>query len=178
MRLNDEVCRIYIDAKQKWDAHFNGSGGLIKALNKRTFIIRRVSDQLPRNKIINLVHSIWMSKLRYGLQLCNKVRTKNEDPENGNMTSTQICQNKMLRMLDRVSLKEHIPSTVLREKYGLPSVNQLAAEIKILEAWKSINVDNYPFQMELANPGRNTQGRSIRETTEKKVGRLDPLQSK
>ena len=74
----------------------------------------------------------------------------------------------MLRMLDRVSLKEHIPSTVLREKYGLPSVNQLAAEIKILEAWKSINVDNYPFQMELANPERNTQGRSIRETTEKK----------
>ena len=71
-------------------------------------------------------------------------------------------------MLDRVSLKEHIPSSVLREKYGLPSVNQLAAEIKILEAWKSLNLEDYPFQMEPANPGRNTQGRAVRETTERK----------
>ena len=71
-------------------------------------------------------------------------------------------------MIERVSLKEHVPSQNLREKYGLPSVNQLAAEIKIIEAWKSINIQGYPFQMEPANPDRNTQGRAVRENTERK----------
>ena len=73
---------INIDSKQKWDAHFNGEGGLIKSLNKRTFTIRRISNQLPKPKLINLVHSLWMSKLRYGLQLCNKFRTSVEETEN------------------------------------------------------------------------------------------------
>ena len=33
---------------------------------------------------------------------------KPEDPENQNMKTAQVAQNKMLRMLDGVSLKEHI----------------------------------------------------------------------
>ena len=71
-----------------------------------------------------------MSILRYGLQLCNQVRTKSEDPTNSNMKATQVAQNKMLRMLDGVSLKEHITSKSLLIKYNLASVNQLAGEIK------------------------------------------------
>ena len=54
----------------------------------------------------------------------------------------------MIRMVDNVSLKEHIKSADLLQKYGLLSVNQLAAQIKLLEAWKSVNLENYPIQME------------------------------
>ena len=82
--------------------------------------------------------------------------------------AAQVAQNKMLRMLDRVSLTEHIPSKALREKYDIPSVNQLSAEIKLTESWKSVHIDGYPFQLEPNNPSRDTQGRSIRATTEKK----------
>ena len=125
---------INIDSKQKWDTHFNGEGGLIKGLNKRTFTIRRISNQLPKSKLINLVHSRWMSKLRYGLELCYKVRTTSEEPENVNMKAVQVAQNKIMRMLDRVSMKEPISSKSLREKYDIPSVNQLSAEIKLTES--------------------------------------------
>ena len=46
-----------IDEDQKWSTHFSG---LISALNKRTFTIRRVANQIPKEKVINIVHSLWM----------------------------------------------------------------------------------------------------------------------
>ena len=108
-----------------------------------------------------------MSKLRYGLQLCNQVRTRSEDPTNSNMKSAQIAQNKLLRMIDRVSLKEHVTTASLLKKYNLPSVNQLAAEIKLTEAWKAQHINNYPYKLELNNPDRNDGGRCVRESTMK-----------
>ena len=71
----------------------------------------------------------------------------------------------MLRMLDRVTLKDHVTSKSLLLKYNLPSVNQLAAEIKLIEAWKSQNIPNYPFKLEPNNNGRNDGGRTVRATT-------------
>ena len=93
--------------------------------------------------------SLWMSKLRYGLQFCSQVRTKSEDPINQNMKSIQVAQNKMLRMVDGVTLKDHVTAASLLLKYNLPSVNQLSGQIKLLVAWKSINVNDYPFKMEI-----------------------------
>ena len=37
---------------------------------KRTFSIRRIRSQLPKHEMVKVVQSVWMSKLRYGLQLC------------------------------------------------------------------------------------------------------------
>ena len=76
----------------------------------------------------------------------------------------------MIRMVDNVSLKEHIKSADLLQKYGLLSVNQLAAQIKLLEAWKSVNLENYPIQMENNQLQRNTNGRAINfETLERRL---------
>ena len=155
---------IEIDDKQLWKQHLNE---VLGSLNMRTFTIRRISNQLPKQEILKVVQCIWMSKLRYGLQLCNQVRTCAEDPTNTAMTMVQGCQNKMLRMLDRVSLTDHVTSISLLKKYSLSSVNQLSAEIKLTEAWKSTNVENYPFQMEGNNPGRIESGRSCRTGTRK-----------
>ena len=57
-------------------------------------------------------------------------------------------------MLDGVSLKEHITTSSILMKYNLPSVNQLAAEIKLVEAWKIMNIPNYPLVLEDNNPNR------------------------
>ena len=67
-------------------------------------MIRRIANQIPKKKVLNVVHSLWMSRLRYGLQLCNKVRVQEEDKSSQNMKSVQIAMNKMVRMLDGVSL--------------------------------------------------------------------------
>ena len=106
-----------------------------------------------------------MTKLRYGLQLCNQVRIINEDPTNSLMDAVQVSHNKMLRMLDRISLKDHITSSSLLKKYNLPSVNQLAAQIKLIEAWKSLNIEHYPVRLEPNNPNRMETGRAIRASS-------------
>ena len=54
---------VTLDADQKWSSHFNS---LISSLNKRTFMIRRISNQIPKKKVQNVVHNQWISKLRYG----------------------------------------------------------------------------------------------------------------
>ena len=158
---------ITIDEKQNWKEQFSGTNGLISSLNKRTFSIRRVRNHLPKSEMQKVVQSLWMSKLRYGLQLCNQVRVKHDDPENQNMKTAQIAQNKMLRMLEGVSLKEHVTSKSLLLKYKLPSVNQLAGEIKLMEAWKATHIPSYPFQMEENEPNRQNVDRSMRPNTMK-----------
>ena len=153
---------VTIDEKQKWQEHLTE---LTNALNKRTYAIRRISNQLPKKEVMKVVQSIWMSKLRYSLQLCNQVRIKSEDPTNSLMDAVQVSQNKMLRMLDRITLKDHITSNSLLQKYNLPLVNQLAAQIKLIEAWKSLIIEHYPVRLEPNNPNRLDTDRAIKPSS-------------
>ena len=61
---------------------------------------------------------------------------------------TQVAQNKMLRLLDNSKLADRTHTVDLLKKANMLSVNQLAASIKLTEAWKSCNVTNYPIQLE------------------------------
>ena len=106
-----------------------------------------------------------MSKLRYGLQFLSQVRTSQADPVNQNLKSVQVAQNKMLRMLEGVTLEDHVTSCSLLTKHNLPSVNQLSGEIKLIEAWKSMNVPNYPFQLIPNNLFVPTTDRTLRPSS-------------
>ena len=68
-------------------------------------------------------------------------------------------------MLDRVSLKEHVSSSSLLNKYNLPSANQLAVQIKLMEWWKIINIIQYPLKLEPNNPNRTETERVIRTSS-------------
>ena len=138
---------VTIDEQQNWNEQFHGKGGLIPSLNKRLFSIRRVASQIPFKHRKKLVNSLWMSKLRYGLQLYSVVRMTDNDPKTNNMKVTQIAQNKMLRLLDGSAIKDRRRVGDMLAKTGLPSVNQLAAMVKLTEVWKSENMDNYPIKL-------------------------------
>ena len=131
-------------------------------------VIKNVSKdvcQLPKTEVTKVVQCLWMSKVRYGLQLCNQVRMNHEDPTNSLIEAVQLLQNKMLRMLDRVSLKDHVSTSSLLHKYNMPSVNQLAAQIKLTEAWKCNNIEQYPLKLEPNNPNRPDTDRVIRTSS-------------
>ena len=106
-----------------------------------------------------------MSKLRYGLQLCSNVRLKESDPTSTNLKSVQIAQNKLLRLLDNSSLKDRKHTKDLILKHDLLSVNQTAIQIKLMEAWKSINLPNYPTQMERNEENLLPTARELRPTS-------------
>ena len=82
---------VMIEDNQGWKEQFYGKNGLISSLNKRLFAIGRVAQQIPHDKLIQLAHGLWISKLRYGLQLYSNVRTDDTEKLNGNMKSLQIA---------------------------------------------------------------------------------------
>ena len=64
---NTKLLGIQIEESQEWNLHLKS---LKTSLNQRLFVIRRVMRQIPREKLMTIVHSLWMSKLSYGLHLC------------------------------------------------------------------------------------------------------------
>ena len=100
------------------------------------------------SSVLKLVDGLFTSKIRYGLQLLGKVRTKNDDPLCGVLKSIQMVQNKPLRFLNGTKVKDQISTKSLLEKFGILSVNQLNAQIKLLEVWKALNFEDYPLKIE------------------------------
>ena len=150
---------VIIEESQEWSQHLKS---LQSSLNSRLFILRRIKRQIPENKLIQIVHSLWVSKLRYGLQLCVKVRLTNEDPITADLKALQATQNRMLRMINNNSIRDMISSKSILEKFSLLSVNQTAASIKLVEVWKSLNQDGYPISFEPYNHNLHIHNRNLR----------------
>ena len=74
---NESVCQeksakllgITFDANHEWKTQIYGTGGVISSINRRLFTLRRL-------KYLGL----FMSKIRFGLQLIAKVRLCESDP--------------------------------------------------------------------------------------------------
>jgi exonuclease III len=132
----------------QWKAQIFGKGGIISSLNSRLYIIRRLKSHLSMRAVLKLVDGLFTSKIRYGLQLLGRVRTRAEDPECADLNAIQLIQNKLLRSLNGTLLKDRVTTSSLLVKFGVLSVNQLNAQIKLLEIWKAINVEGYPLKIE------------------------------
>ena len=161
-----------MDNDQKWTNHFWGKKGLLNALNQRLFAIRRIANHIPKEKLHQVAHSLWMSKMRYGIQLTHKVRLTEEDKHSKDIKATQVAQNKMLRLLDGSRLKDRRSVKDMLEKFDMLSINQTIAEIKITEAWKANRDEDYPIHLEKERrtegeePAKNTRATNRREMKE------------
>ena len=150
---------MYIEESQEWNVHLKS---LKSCLNHRLFVIRRIAQHIPANKLMSVVHSLWVSKLRYGLQLCSRVQMTNEETKCDLMKSLQLTQNRLLRVLNKTRIADKVSIRLMLDKFKLASVNQLAAEIKLLEVWKSVNVAGCPINLEPYNPQSSQTGHQLR----------------
>ena len=55
---------------------------------------------------------------------------------------------RLLRTLNGTKISDKISVQSMLNTFNLLSVNQLAAEIKLIETWKSVNVKESPIQLE------------------------------
>ena len=124
-----------------WQEHIRGKGGLIASLNQRLYIIKRLGNAVDKKSLIKIADSLFNSKVRYGIQLLGMARLKNDDVQNEDLLCIQKIQNKMLRFINNVSLKEHKTTESLLEKTKMLSVNRINAQTKITEVWKALNKD-------------------------------------
>ena len=137
---------IQMDNDQKWTIHFWGTKGLLTSLNQRVFAIIQISNQISGDKIRHIVKSLWVSKLRYGLQLTLKVRLTEDDVKTKDMKATQLAQNKVLRLLDRSRIKDKRSVREMLVKFNMLSINRTT--IKLQEAWKASLDNKYPLKEE------------------------------
>ena len=152
-----------LDDSQTWTTHFYGKGGVFSALNQRLFIIRRMKNHLSQDGLRKVAESLFNSKIRYGLQLCGKIRWKESDTTTKLMKDLQISQNKMLRLLNNTRICDKVSTASLLQKFNMMSVNQINAQIKLSEMWKAVKDEDHPFNLEKKESGPDI--RSMRSIT-------------
>ena len=108
--------------------------------------LKNVISQKALQKISD---GLFISKLRYGLQLLGSVSWSSTDPSNQDMEAIQKCQNKFLRALNGTRVSEKISTKSLLKKFNMLSVNQINAQINLSEMWKSVPIKNYPIKTDI-----------------------------
>ena len=142
---NTKLLGIQIEESQEWNLHLKS---LKTSLNQRLFVIRRVMRQIPREKLMTIVHSLWMSKLSYGLHLCTWVRQAESTPKSEFAKSLQITQFRMLRLINNTRIKDKVSIGHMLKKFNILSVNQLTAQIKLQEVWKAVHTEKYGISLD------------------------------
>ena len=164
---NDEITQVSsakllgmnMHDSQTWKSHIQGSGGIIPNLNKRLFQLRRLRNHLSEDSIKKVADSIYTSKIRYGLQLCSKVRWSDSETRDGVMEQLQKTQNKLFRFLNKTKISDKIRTSEIMEKLNLLSINQINAQIKLMETWKALNndKDNPIKSLKITNKKKGTK---------------------
>ena len=147
--LTSTECKVIgktFENNSKWSEHIYGTGGLLASLNQRLFYIRRLKNSIGHKALLKISNGLFVSKIRYGLQLLGKVRWSSSDPTNQDFDAIQKCLNKLLRVLNNSRIRDKITIKSMMMKFNLLSVNQINAQIKLIEMWKSVNVTNYPIK--------------------------------
>ena len=94
------------------------------------------------------------------------VRLTDEDKKMKNIKATQIAQNKMLRLLVGSRVKDKRSTGDMLEKFGMLSINQTMAQIKLTEAWKANKDNNYPIKLRWTREiAEKTEQLNTRQTT-------------
>ena len=142
---NAKLLGMTFENNLKWTEHIYGTGGLLASLNQRLFYLRRLRNVIGPKALLKIGNGLFISKLRYGLQLLGKVRWRDSDPSNQDMEAIQKCYNKLLRILNNTNLSDKVSTKYMLTKFNLLSVNQINAQIKLTEIWKSVSTANYPI---------------------------------
>ena len=120
---------------------------LNSSLNKRMFAINRLKNYLDKKALNKILDGLFTSKIRYGLQLYGKVRLDAQDPVNSDLKDIQTTQNRMMRSLLGKRISDRVPTVELLKTTNTLSINQLNAQIKIMEIWKAKNIEDYPLKL-------------------------------
>ena len=133
---SEKLLGLHINADFLWKTHIDE---LSIELKKRTGILRRIRNRVPKEKINMIAEAIFNSMLRYGVAVFLKPVYDGEDlksrklPENTNILQT--LQNSMIRVIYGLKIQNHVNMKNVREKIKMMSVNQIAVYHTLLEAY-------------------------------------------
>ena len=118
-----------------------------------------------RSLLKPIADRIFMSLLRYGLPVYCPLRLKEEDPKCQSIDRIKVVFNDCLRLLTNKKRKDHARVEDMLKELGWLSLNQLCAETRLLEAWKSVHIENYCMQDLLHEKSKSNRGLRSDEQT-------------
>ena len=133
---SEKLLGLHINADFQWTTHVDN---LSIELKKRTGILRRIRNRVPKEKINMIAEAIFNSLLRYGVAVFLKPVYDEEDlkarklPKNTN--TLQTLQNSMIRVIYGLKIQNRVNMKNVREKIKMMSVNQIAVYHTLLEAY-------------------------------------------
>ena len=87
-----------------------------------------------------------MSQVRYGLPLYCPVKIKEGDPSPGCIDQIEVAFNDCLRLLTGNKRSDQASIKSMLEELDWLSLNQLSAETRLVQAWKTAHVEDYCLQ--------------------------------
>ena len=105
------------------------------------------------------------------------MRTSDSDPTDSLLESLQITQNKFARFVNGTSLSDKINTKTIFKDTKLLSVNQINAQIKLTEVWKSHNIKSYPIQWIKRNDVQKRSGLKTLNKPDLIISGLSHIQS-
>jgi hypothetical protein len=133
---------LKITASFNWSEQFEE---VLKCLNQRLYIIHRLTEVLPKAQLKIVGEALFNSKIRYGIAVYGGVRLEESESVHHYMQQLQIMQNKMMRVILKKRLADHIPVRKLLEETGFLSVNQMSVQHVLNETFKIVRYDTVPY---------------------------------
>ena len=135
---SEKLLGIWVSNDLKWNTHLEK---LKKKLLVSLFTLRQVEQSIPKSLLKKVAEGIFLSNLRYGLGIFCPVRIKEDDPQPSCLDGINVVFNDCMRLLCCSKRSDRKSREEMLNQLGWLSVNQLNAEVRLLEVWKSLNED-------------------------------------
>ena len=135
---SEKLLGIWVSNDLKWNTHLEK---LKKKLLVSLFTLRQVEQSIPKSLLKKVAEGIFLSNLRYGLGIFCPVRIKDNDPDPVCLDGINVVFNDCMRLLCCSKRSDHKSREEMLNELKWLSVNQLNAEVRLLEVWKSLNED-------------------------------------
>ena len=93
-----------------------------------------------------IADGIFLSQVRYGLPLYCPLRLQQNDPNPVILMQLKKVFNDCLRLLTNKNWEDHASIREMLEELKWSSINQLCAETRLIEAWKTVHEEEYCMQ--------------------------------
>ena len=137
---DEKLLGVWVSNDLKWSKHLEQ---LESKLRSRLYSLRKMEQKVPKSLLKSIADSIFCSILRYALGLFCPIRIKPNDPKNSSTAGIQVIYNDLLRLLCNSKRANRKPITEMLDQVGWLSINQMSCEIRLIEVWKSLNVESY-----------------------------------
>ena len=137
---DEKLLGIWVSNDLKWSKHLEK---LESKLRSRLYSLRKMEQQVPKSILKDIADSIFVSILRYALGLFCPIRLKQDDPNPTSINGIKVIYNDLLRLLCSSKRDNRKPRKEMLDQVGWLSINQMSCEIRLIEVWKSLHLENY-----------------------------------